>query len=154
TVSKGGSGFTNQDDMIYIPVTSAERYFAGNNYLTSIDIQATDGADMTAVENDATALLLEQHHISDAANADFSILNQADIISTASSITGTFTLLLAAVAGISLVVGGIGIMNMMLTTVTERTREIGLRKAIGAEEADISRQFLMEALALTLIGGI
>lgn len=154
TVSKGGSGFTNQDDMIYIPVTSAERYFAGKNYLSSIDVQAADSADMTQVEDDVTNLLLDLHGIKDATQADFSILNQADIISTASSITGTFTLLLAAVAGISLVVGGIGIMNMMLTTVTERTREIGLRKAVGASAADINRQFLLEALALTLVGGI
>jgi putative ABC transport system permease protein len=154
TVSKGGSGFTNQDDMIYIPYTSAERYFAGKNYLTSIDIQASDSVDMTQVENDATYVLLGEHGIKDPADADFSILNQADIISTASSVTGTFTLLLAAVAGISLVVGGIGIMNMMLTTVTERTREIGLRKAVGANAADINRQFLLEALALTLVGGI
>lgn len=154
TVAKGGSGFTNQDDMIYIPYTTAGRYFAGDAYLTSIDIQAADSADMTQVQNDVTDLLLAQHHLSDAANADFSILNQADIISTASSVTGTFTLLLAAVAGISLVVGGIGIMNMMLTTVTERTREIGLRKAIGARNGDISRQFLIEAVALTLVGGV
>jgi putative ABC transport system permease protein len=154
TVSKGGSGFTNQDDVIYIPVTTAARYFAGKDYLTSVDIQAAEDADMTQVEDDVSALLLERHRISDAASADFSILNQADIISTASSVTGTFTLLLAAVAGISLVVGGIGIMNMMLTTVTERTREIGLRKAVGASSKDISRQFLFEAVALTLIGGV
>ena len=87
-------------------------------------------------------------------NSVFSILNQNDLISTVSSVTQTFTLLLAAIAGISLLVGGIGIMNMMLTAVTERTREIGLRKAIGATSTEISRQFLIEAVALTLIGGI
>ena len=108
---------------------------------------------MTQVQNDVTALLLERHKISDPTLADFSVLNQASIVSAASSVTGTFTILLAAVAGISLVVGGIGIMNMMLTTVTERTREIGLRKAIGAKRRDISVQFLTEAVALTVIGG-
>ena len=108
---------------------------------------------MTQVQNDVTSLLLSRHNISDPTQADFNVLNQASIVSAASSVTGTFTMLLAAVAGISLVVGGIGIMNMMLTTVTERTREIGLRKAIGAKRADINTQFLCEAVALTVIGG-
>jgi len=105
------------------------------------------------LETEITNLLLSQHHL-DAASADFSILNQADIIATASSVTETFTTLLAAVAGISLVVGGIGIMNMMLTSVTERTKEIGLRKAIGAKRKEIEQQFLVESVMLTLAGGI
>lgn len=154
TVAKGGSGFSNQDDIIYIPTQSAGRYLAGNQYLTSIDIQAKDADSMAQAQTDITDLLLSRHHISDSTQADFSILNQADILASASTITGTLTLLLGAIAGISLVVGGIGIMNMMLTTVTERTREIGLRKAIGAKKSDISRQFLIEAIALTLIGGV
>ncbi len=154
TVSKGGSGFSNQDDMIFVPVTSAQRYLSGNKYVSSINVQATNADVMTQAAQDITDLLLVRHKISDPAAADFSILNQSDIISTASSITQTFTILLAAVAGISLVVGGIGIMNMMLTTVTERTREIGLRKAIGATKLDISKQFLIESVILTLIGGI
>jgi putative ABC transport system permease protein len=153
THSKGGSGFTNQDDIIYIPLETAARYLAGDEYLTTMDIQATDATAMTQVQSDVTDLLLSRHHISDATQADFSVLNQADIVKTASSVTGTFTLLLAAIAGISLVVGGIGIMNMMLTNVTERTREIGLRKAIGATQKDISNQFLMESVLLTVIGG-
>jgi putative ABC transport system permease protein len=108
---------------------------------------------MAALQTEITSLLLTRHRISDPLKADFNTLNQADLVATASSVTSTFTTLLAAVAGISLVVGGIGIMNMMLTTVTERTREIGLRKAIGAKRKDINRQFLFEAIALTFIGG-
>lgn len=155
TKSKGGSGFGNQDDMIYIPLGTALQFFAGNGnqYLSTIDIQATSQGAMTQVQNDITDLLLSRHNISDPTKADFSTLNQADIVSAASSVTSTFTTLLAAVAGISLIVGGIGIMNMMLTTVTERMREIGLRKAIGATKKDINTQFLTEAIALTFVGG-
>ena len=154
TKSKGGSGFGNQDDAVYIPFTSAQLFLIGDStYVTSLSLSATDSTVMTQIQNDITSLLLNRHRISVAANADFNVLNQADIVSAASSVTGTFTILLAAVAGISLVVGGIGIMNMMLTTVTERTREIGLRKAIGAKRRDINTQFLTEAVALTIIGG-
>ena len=153
TVAKGGSGFSNADDMIYIPYTTAQRYISGNKYLSEIDVQAANSGVSTQVENDITTLLLNRHNIADPTKADFNVLNEADIIATASSVTSTFTTLLAAVAGISLVVGGIGIMNMMLTTVTERTREIGLRKAIGAKKRDINKQFLVEAIMLTFIGG-
>jgi len=154
TKAKGGSGFGNQDDAIYIPLSTAQRYLAGDTYVTTISVSAIDAESMGRVQQEITDLLLLRHHISDPTQADFSVLNQADIVATASSVTATFTILLAAVAGISLIVGGIGIMNMMLTTVTERTREIGLRKAIGAKNADISIQFLTEAVALTFIGGI
>ncbi len=154
TVAKGGSGFNNQDDMIYVPVVTAQRFLSGNTYLTTIDVQAVNADSMTQAQADITSLLLTRHHISDSTQADFSVLNQADILASASSITATLTYLLGAIAGISLLVGGIGIMNMMLTTVTERTREIGLRKAIGAREGDISKQFLIEAIALTVVGGV
>ena len=155
TVSKGTSGgFNNQDDVIYIPLQDAELFLIGNtSYITGISVSAISADVMTQVQNDITTLLLARHKISDPTAADFNVLNQASIVSAASSVTGTFTILLGAVAGISLVVGGIGIMNMMLTTVTERTREIGLRKAIGAKRKDISTQFLTEAVALTVIGG-
>lgn len=154
TKAKGGSGFNNPDDMIFIPITTAQRYLSGDQYVTTISVAAISAETTSQVQQDVTAFLLDRHHISDPALADFSALNQADIIATASSVTSTFTTLLAAVAGISLIVGGIGIMNMMLTTVTERTREIGLRKAIGAKRRDISTQFLVEAIALTFVGGV
>jgi putative ABC transport system permease protein len=154
TVAKGGSGFPNPDDMIYIPLTTAQRYFSGDKYVTQISVSATDANSTAQVQADITSLLLAQHNITNPALSDFSTLNQATIIATASSVTSTFTTLLAAVAGISLLVGGIGIMNMMLTTVTERTREIGLRKAIGAKKKDINTQFLIEAIMLTFTGGV
>jgi len=154
TKAKGGTGFQNSDDMIYIPLETAQRYFSGDQYVGSISVAAESAEVTTNVQTDLTAKLLELHHISDPTLADFSTMNQADIIATASSVTGTFTLLLSAIAGISLLVGGIGIMNMMLTSVTERTREIGLRKAIGAKRRDVNIQFLVEAVMLTFIGGV
>jgi len=151
--AKGGSGFNNPDNTMYIPLSTAQRFLAGNTSVSQISVQAVDQNSMTELQAQITGLLLDRHNISDPTLADFSTLNQADIVATASSVTDTFTILLAAVAGISLVVGGIGIMNMMLTTVTERTREIGLRKAIGAKRKDINRQFLTEAVLLTFLGG-
>ncbi len=154
TKAKGGTGFSNQDDMIFIPLTTSQKFLTGGDYVSSINVQAENQAEMTTLQNQITALLLSRHNISNPELADFSTMNQADVVSTASSVANTFTMLLGAVAGISLIVGGIGIMNMMLTTVTERTREIGLRKAIGAKRKDIAAQFLVEAIMLTFIGGV
>lgn len=154
TVSKGGSGFGSQDDVIYIPISTAQQYLSGGDYVTAIDIQAQNADQMALMQAEITALLRQRHNLKGSAADDFSIMNQNDIVETASSITGTFTMLLGAIAGISLLVGGIGIMNMMLTTVTERTREIGLRKAIGATSGDINKQFIAEAIALTAVGGL
>ena len=153
TQSKGGTGFNNPDNNVYIPITTAQRFLTGSNYVGTISVSAQTQTAMTQVQQDITALLLQRHKIADPTAADFSVINQEDIVATASSVTNVFTMLLASVAGISLVVGGIGIMNMMLTTVTERTREIGLRKAIGAQQGDISTQFLVEAVLLTFLGG-
>ncbi len=152
--AKGGTGMNSQDDSIFIPLSTAQQFLAGDDYVSTINVQAQDSKYTANVQEQVTNLLLIRHNISDSQTADFSVMNQADIIETASSVTSTFTVLLAAIAGISLIVGGIGIMNMMLTTVTERTREIGLRKAIGAKKKDISLQFLSEATMLTFIGGI
>jgi putative ABC transport system permease protein len=154
TKEKGGSGFSNQDDMIFIPISTAQKFLSGSTKVSSISIQAVDEQSMAELQNQISALLLARHKIIDSTKADFSIMNQADIVSSMSTVTQTLTLLLGAIAGISLIVGGIGIMNMMLTTVTERTREIGLRKAIGAKKIDITVQFLSEAVALTFIGGV
>ena len=154
TKAKGGSGFGSQDDMIFVPLSTAQRYLSGDKYLTTISVSVDKSEATTQVQEDITSLLLEKHKIKTDGVADFNTLNQADIAATASSVTRMFTILLGSVAGISLIVGGIGIMNMMLTNVTERTREIGLRKAIGAKKNDISLQFLIEAIFLTVLGGV
>ncbi len=153
TAAKGGSGFSNQDDTVFIPVTTMNAFLTGSDTVSTISVQARDAASMTLAQEAVTNVLLDRHKIPTPDRADFSILNQSDLVSAASSITDTFTALLASIAGISLLVGGIGIMNMMLTTVTERTREIGLRQAIGAEKTEIVGQFLGEAILLTLMGG-
>ncbi len=153
TVSKGGTGFNNQDDIVYIPLSTAQKELFGSNYLSSIALSAKSGDAMTAAQNEVGYFLLARHKITDPAKADFSIFSQADILNTANTATSTFTTLLAGIAAISLIVGGIGIMNIMLVTVTERTREIGLRKALGAKKNIIVRQFLIESIILTFIGG-
>ena len=148
--AKGGAGFSGPDDMIFVPLSTMQKILSGVDYLTTMAVSVTDKNQMTAVKELATNALLTQHNV---AEADFSIISQQDILGTLTTVINTFTIFLAAIASISLLVGGIGIMNMMLTTVTERTREIGLRKAIGAKKADISTQFLSEAVMLTFIGG-
>lgn len=153
-VAKGSAGLGfNPDDTVYVPLTTMQKVLAGGEYLSSIAISVETKDLMPQVQQEATLALADKHRV-DPASPDFSILSQSDILGTLTQVTDTFTIFLAAVAGISLIVGGIGIMNMMLTTVTERTREIGLRKSIGAKKKDISMQFLTEAVMLTFLGGI
>lgn len=152
--TKGGAGFVNVDEYIYLPLSTTMQYLTGGNSVGSIAVTSEKAEDLSQLQNDLTKLLLGRHGISNPDLADFRIFNQADLLSTASNITSIFTILLGSVAGISLVVGGIGIMNMMLTTVRERTKEIGLRKAIGAQKKDIQTQFLTEAIVITVFGGI
>jgi putative ABC transport system permease protein len=154
TTSKGGSGFQNQDDMIYVPLSTAQKQLFGVSYLSSIAVEAKSADVMTQAQNEIGYFLLARHKLTDPTQADFSILSQNDILNTVSQVTGTFTTLLGGIAAISLLVGGIGIMNIMLVTVTERTREVGLRKALGAKKKVITTQFLTEAIILTITGGI
>lgn len=150
--SKGSAGFFNPDDTVFVPLTTMQKILVGDDFLSTIAISVQSKDLMPQVQEEAIAALIAKHRV-DPQSPDFSIVSQADILGTLTQVTDTFTIFLAAVAGISLIVGGIGIMNMMLTTVTERTREIGLRKSIGAKKKDISMQFLAEAVMLTFLGG-
>jgi putative ABC transport system permease protein len=151
---KGGSGFQNPDDQIMVPIGAVGKYFVAGSTVRTIGVSVATVEGMDAATTSITALLRERHALAATDDADFSILDQAQLLETASSISGTLTLLLGGIASISLVVGGIGIMNIMLVSVRERTREIGIRKAIGARGRDILAQFLIEALTLSLLGGV
>ncbi|MGE5602456.1 MAG: ABC transporter permease, partial [Nitrososphaerales archaeon] len=155
--SKGGSGLGNQDDQILVPITTAmarlsrTRSGAGN-VVSQISVQVTSAKQMDAAKEQIAAVLRERHNITET--DDFTIRSQEDMLESASAISGVLTLFLGGVAGISLLVGGIGIMNIMLVSVTERTREIGIRKAIGATRKNILAQFLTEATVLSVLGGV
>jgi putative ABC transport system permease protein len=153
--SKGaGIGGQNQDDRIIIPYTTAMKRITGDRFLRSINVQIDDAARMEGAQEEITRLMRQRHRILSANNDDFNIFNQKEISDTVNSVTSVITLLLGAIASMSLVVGGIGIMNIMLVSVTERTREIGIRIAIGAQPGDIRTQFLIEAITLSLVGGV
>jgi putative ABC transport system permease protein len=153
--SKGTTFGFSRDDQILVPLTTAQRVLTGRlNVVTQIVIKAVSTETMDETTADVQSILLQRHNISDPASADFTVMNQNDTLAAAGTITATLTLLLGAIGGISLLVGGIGIMNIMLVSVNERTREIGIRKAVGARRSDILTQFLIEAVALTGLGGV
>jgi putative ABC transport system permease protein len=151
--AKGSSGPQDSDDRIIAPATAVQDHLAGYGNLSSISVQATSAETVDAAQTQIEAIL-DARHRTTADDRDFSVTNSATFLSAASSITGIFTVLLGAIAAISLLVGGIGVMNIMLVTVTERTREIGIRKAIGASRADITFQFMLEAVILSVLGGV
>ncbi|MBD3272234.1 MAG: ATP-binding cassette domain-containing protein [Elusimicrobia bacterium] len=150
---KGASFHRDQDDIIMIPVTTAMHRLLGKEYVDSIDIEIKSRKEIDQAQEDIKQLLMQRHRIKDSDDDSFSIRNMAEIQEAVSSTSKTMSLLLASIAAISLIVGGIGIMNIMLVSVTERTREIGLRKAIGAKRRDILSQFLIEALVVSCVGG-
>ena len=156
--SKGGTGFGSQDDVVVVPITTAmyrlmpQRTSAGGHRVNSINVQAINEDEIDAAIEQITALLRDRHRVT--GEDDFSITSQQDILDTMKEVTGIMTLLLGSIAGIALLVGGIGIMNIMLVSVTERTREIGIRKAVGAKRHDILMQFLIESATLSLSGGV
>ena len=153
-MSKGaGMGGQNQDDRIIVPYTTVMKRLTGDRYLRSVNVQIGSAERMEAAQQQITSLLRQRHRLGAERSDDFSIFNQKEIADTASSITTVITLLLGAIAGISLLVGGIGIMNIMLVSVTERTREIGIRIAVGARASAIKMQFLIEAITLSIFGG-
>ena len=152
--SKGSNGATNEDDVVMAPITTVQNTLTGAGPIDSITVQATSESSLNAAEAQVSTLIEERHKIKDTSEPGFSVLNQGSLLETSSSTSSVFTTLLGEVAAISLLVGGIGVMNIMLVSVTERTREIGIRKAIGARRSDILAQFLTEAVLVSLFGGL
>jgi putative ABC transport system permease protein len=152
---KGSTFGFSRDDQILVPLSTGQKVLTGRrDQVNTIVVKAVDSDSMQVTTDDVFNVLLARHKITDPASADFTVTNQNDTLAALGAVTGTFTLLLGAIGGISLLVGGIGIMNIMLVTVNERTREIGIRKAVGARRRDIMWQFLIESVALTGIGGV
>jgi putative ABC transport system permease protein len=151
--SKGSSGWRNPDDDIWIPLSTAQFRVTGNDFVETISARVSDDATIEQAMVDIERILRREHGILPGADNDFSILNRKQFLESRQEASEVFTYLLAGIAGVSLVVGGIGIMNIMLVTVTERTREIGIRKAMGATRGNILLQFLVEAMVLCLLGG-
>jgi putative ABC transport system permease protein len=168
TGSKGASGTTDSDDVVIVPITAAQDSLAGYGAISSITVQASSEDGLDAAQAEVTDILDRRHDVGASATAagsaaggsgastssGFTVINQGSILAASSSTTSVFTTLLGAVAAISLLVGGIGVMNIMLVSVTERTREIGIRKAIGARRGDILTQFLAEAVLVSMLGGV
>jgi putative ABC transport system permease protein len=154
TTSKGSNGVQDQDDVVLAPVTAIQDTVSGYTSLSSITVQATSASTLDAAQAEVTSILEDRHDVSDPSNPGFQVTNQGSVRAASDQSTDVFTTLLGAVAAISLLVGGIGVMNIMLVSVTERTREIGIRKAIGAQRADILKQFLVEAMLVSVVGGL
>jgi putative ABC transport system permease protein len=152
--SKGSNGATDEDDVVMSPISTVQDSLTGTGPVDSITVEARSEASLNAAESEVTQILDERHRIKDTSEPGFSVLNQGSLLETSSSTSSVFTTLLGEVAAISLLVGGIGVMNIMLVSVTERTREIGIRKAIGARRADILTQFLTEAVLVSVFGGL
>jgi putative ABC transport system permease protein len=152
--AKGTSGITNEDDVVMAPITTVQSALTGAGPVDSITVQATSESSLNEAEAEVSTVIEERHKITNTAEPGFQVLNQGSLLETSNSTSSVFTTLLGEVAAISLLVGGIGVMNIMLVSVTERTREIGIRKAIGARRSDILTQFLTEAVLVSLIGGL
>jgi putative ABC transport system permease protein len=152
--AKGDQGWFNPDDQIIIPFTTAMMQVVGQIYLNEVDLSAKVESQLAALQTKVTFLLRKRHRLADDSDNDFNVRNMAEILSATSTINTVLSVLLGGIAGISLLVGGIGVMNIMLVTVTERTREIGVRKAIGAKQRDILRQFLIESVVMSATGGL
>jgi putative ABC transport system permease protein len=150
---KGGAGFNNPDDEVLVPLSTVTHYFVGGSGVRAIGVSVVDGVDMQSMKDTIAELLRVRHGIGASDTDDFQIFDQTQLLEAATTISGTLSLLLGGIASIALVVGGIGIMNIMLVSVRERTREIGIRKALGARGRDILSQFLIEAVTLSLVGG-
>jgi putative ABC transport system permease protein len=152
--AKGANGMQDQDDVAIAPLSAVQDTLTGYGDVDSITVQAKSRDQLDAAQAQVTAILDERHRVADGDASDFQVVNQGSILEASSETSGVFTTLLAQVAAISLLVGGIGVMNIMLVSVTERTREIGIRKAIGARRGDVLAQFLVEAVLVSLLGGV
>ena len=154
TKAKGSNGIQDQDDVVIAPLTSVQDTISGYGAISNITVQGRSAATLDAAQAEVTSIIETRHKITDTANPGFQVINQGSVREASNQSTQVFTTLLGAVAAISLLVGGIGVMNIMLVSVTERTREIGIRKAIGARRADVLTQFLIEAVLVSVFGGL
>jgi putative ABC transport system permease protein len=154
TTPKGTNGVTDEDDIAFAPITAVQDTLTGYGSIDSITVESKSESDLNAAEAEVTSIIEQRHQITDTANPGFRVINQGSLLTASTASSGVFTTLLGEVAAISLLVGGIGVMNIMLVSVTERTREIGIRKAVGARRSDILTQFLTEAVLVSFFGGL